>query len=153
MASSTGFAYWPVSLARVIDWRPQIHETGSVATKSTYFLTSTWQVLHSQQLRGGDDHADRSLQYKAALPHLRKTRGRIVCATSGAGHGALFAGWGFYGTTKAAVAFCISQLRLEEPEVTSIGVSPGLCDTNMIRGLIEGQSKPFISLMSRSTQH
>jgi NAD(P)-dependent dehydrogenase (short-subunit alcohol dehydrogenase family) len=64
-----------------------------------------------------------------------------VYATSGAGHGALFRGWGFYGMSKAAVEFEIKQLEFEEPEVTSIGVSPGLCDTKMADSLRAGGRK------------
>jgi NAD(P)-dependent dehydrogenase (short-subunit alcohol dehydrogenase family) len=81
------------------------------------------------------------LQLRFALPELRKTKGRIVYATSGAGHDALFRGWGFYGMSKAAVEFEIKQLKLEEPNVTSIGISPGLCDTKMVGSLIAGKRK------------
>ncbi|KAL4804823.1 hypothetical protein BDV18DRAFT_161915 [Aspergillus unguis] len=74
-----------------------------------------------------------------AIPELRKTKGCVVATTSGAGVGALFAGWGFYGMSKAAVAFMIKQLHLEEKDITAIGISPGLCDTNMIASLRSGQ--------------
>ena len=76
-----------------------------------------------------------------ALSELRKSNGRIVYATSGAGHGALFSGWGFYGMSKAAVEFEIKQLHLEEPGITSLGVSPGLCDTPMVASLKAGRRK------------
>ncbi|KIX96485.1 uncharacterized protein Z520_07751 [Fonsecaea multimorphosa CBS 102226] len=77
--------------------------------------------------------------YRAAIPEVRKTKGRIVLATSGAGHGALFSGWGFYSMSKTAVAFSVSQLKLEEPSIITVGVSPGLCDTKMVRDLMKGQ--------------
>lgn len=64
-----------------------------------------------------------------------------MCATSGAGHGALFSGWGFYGMSKAAVEYEVKQLHLEEPLVTSIGISPGLCDTKMVQTLNTGRRK------------
>lgn len=42
--------------------------------------------------------------------------------------------------SKAAVALLITQLALEEPELTVIGVSPGLCDTKFIQDLLNGKS-------------
>lgn len=51
--------------------------------------------------------------------------------------------------TKAAVAYSISQLGLEEPEITSVGVAPGLCDTKMVQDLIKGQCKCSTSLPSK----
>ncbi|RVX70797.1 hypothetical protein B0A52_05448 [Exophiala mesophila] len=75
---------------------------------------------------------------KHAIPHLRKSEGTIIFTTSAAGLQALFPGWGFYGTSKAAVAFVVKQLQLEEPTLTVLGVAPGLCDTKMIHVLAEG---------------
>ncbi|KAM5353700.1 hypothetical protein ACJ41O_000350 [Fusarium nematophilum] len=76
-----------------------------------------------------------------AIPELRKTKGTVVAATSGAGAAPLFAGWGFYGMSKAAIAFIIMQLGLEEREVTAVGISPGLCDTKMIADLRSGKQE------------
>ncbi|KAH7019578.1 hypothetical protein EDB80DRAFT_561303 [Ilyonectria destructans] len=73
------------------------------------------------------------------IPELRKTKGRVVAATSGAGADALFSGWGFYGMSKAAVVFMIKQLHLEEPDISAVGISPGLCDTKMIENLRAGK--------------
>lgn len=70
----------------------------------------------------------------------------MICATSGAGHQALFSGWGAYGASKAAVSYNLSQLALEEPDIISVGVSPGLCDTKMVQGLRVGQCKSSLSL-------
>ncbi|EXJ92914.1 hypothetical protein A1O3_01470 [Capronia epimyces CBS 606.96] len=77
---------------------------------------------------------------KYALPELRKTKGRITSTTSAAGAEALFKRWGFYGVSKAAVGFLVKQVALEEREngVTAIGISPGLCDTQMVAGLLKG---------------
>ncbi|KAJ5801959.1 uncharacterized protein N7503_004409 [Penicillium pulvis] len=74
-----------------------------------------------------------------AIPELRKTKGCVIAATSGAGVAPLFAGWGFYGMSKAAVAFMVKQLHLEEKDITAIGISPGLCDTKMVASLRSGQ--------------
>lgn len=76
-----------------------------------------------------------------ALPHLRSSHGKVVFTTSGAGKQAFFAGWGFYGVSKAAVAFEVKQLHIEEPSLTVLGLSPGLCDTKMVQGLMEGACK------------
>ncbi|KIW77600.1 hypothetical protein Z517_10046 [Fonsecaea pedrosoi CBS 271.37] len=75
---------------------------------------------------------------KHALPHLRQTHGKVIFTTSAAGQQALFAGWGFYGVSKAAVAFEAKQLHLEEPSLTVLGLSPGLCDTKMVQDLMNG---------------
>lgn len=41
--------------------------------------------------------------------------------------------------SKAAVAFEVKQLHLEEPSLTVLGLSPGLCDTKMVQDLkVEG---------------
>lgn len=46
--------------------------------------------------------------------------------------------------SKASVAFLIKQIALEEPEVTAVGISPGLCDTKMVAGLLTGAREyPF----------
>lgn len=78
------------------------------------------------------------VQLKHAIPHLRKSNGRVIFTTSGAGEMALFAGWGFYGVSKAAVAFEAKQLNLEESSLTVLGISPGLCDTKMVQDLMNG---------------
>jgi NAD(P)-dependent dehydrogenase (short-subunit alcohol dehydrogenase family) len=79
-----------------------------------------------------------------ALPELRKTSGIVTAATSAAGDAPLFSGWGFYGVSKAAVSFMIRQLQLEEPGITAVGISPGLCDTKMIGLLLDG-SRSYIT--------
>jgi NAD(P)-dependent dehydrogenase (short-subunit alcohol dehydrogenase family) len=83
-------------------------------------------------------------QLRHAIPRLREAEGKVVFTTSAAGEKALFAGWGFYGLSKAAVAFEVKQLHIEEPSLTVLGLSPGLCDTKMVRGLMEGacESQP-----------
>ena len=49
---------------------------------------------------------------------------------------------------KAAVAFEAKQLAIEEPLLTSIGISPGFCDTKMVAGLFDGTCKLLSHLQS-----
>jgi hypothetical protein len=54
--------------------------------------------------------------------------------------------------SKAAVGFLIQQVAFEEPEITAVGISPGLCDTKMVGGLLKGectlQSRFLTTLLS-----
>ncbi|KAI4112965.1 MAG: hypothetical protein LQ338_008250 [Usnochroma carphineum] len=68
----------------------------------------------------------------AALPHLRKSKGRIVFTSSGAAS-KHFTGWGAYGCSKAAVEHLAMELPVEEPDVISVSVKPGVVDTEMQR--------------------
>ncbi|KAI0019102.1 short-chain dehydrogenase [Xylariomycetidae sp. FL0641] len=67
---------------------------------------------------------------KEAIPELRKSQGRLVFVSSGAANGA-YAGWGCYGTSKAAMNHLNAHLAVEEPSITSVAVSPGKVDTAM----------------------
>lgn len=67
---------------------------------------------------------------QAALPELRKTQGRIVLVSSGAATHPYF-GWAAYGGTKAVLNHLAATLAVEEPEVTSVSVRPGVVDTQM----------------------
>lgn len=77
-----------------------------------------------------------SLQVKAALPALRESKGRIVFTSSGASVSA-FKGWGLYGASKAAMNHLALTLSVEEPDVTSVAIEPGLVDTEMQREIRE----------------
>jgi len=70
------------------------------------------------------------LQVKEAIPKLRKSNGRIVFISSGAAKSA-YAGWGAYGTSKAAIDHICAHLAVEEPSIISVAVSPGKVDTDM----------------------
>ena len=50
--------------------------------------------------------------------------------------------------SKAAVGFLIKQLHLEEPDIIAVGISPGLCDTKMVHGLINGGREFHVSSLS-----
>lgn len=71
-----------------------------------------------------------SQQTKEAIPELRKSKGRIVYISSGAAVGA-YTAWGAYGTSKAAMNHLCAHVAVEEPEITSVAISPGKIDTDM----------------------
>ena len=73
---------------------------------------------------------------QAALPELRKTKGRIVITSSGAASGA-YQGWGAYGSGKAVLNHVAATLGVEEPDVTTISIRPGVVDTEMQRAIRE----------------
>lgn len=75
-------------------------------------------------------------QIKAALPSLRKTKGNIVLVSSGAAVGA-YATWGAYGASKAVLNHVATTLAVEEPDVTTTSIRPGVVDTDMQRELRE----------------
>ncbi|TGZ82154.1 putative dehydrogenase [Ascodesmis nigricans] len=67
---------------------------------------------------------------QAAIPELRKTKGRAVFVSSGAAVTPYLA-WGAYGAMKAALNHLAMTLAAEEPEIRSISVRPGVIDTQM----------------------
>ena len=67
---------------------------------------------------------------RAALPWLRKMAGRIVNVSSGAATTALAAA-GAYCVSKAALNHFTRILSVEEPNVISVAVRPGVVDTPM----------------------
>lgn len=70
------------------------------------------------------------LMARSALPWLRKRAGRIINVSSGAATTAL-AGAGAYCVSKAALNHFTQVLSVEEPDVTSVAVRPGVVDTPM----------------------
>ena len=73
---------------------------------------------------------------QAALPFLRQSRGRIVITSSGAATGA-YQGWGAYGSGKAVLNHLALTLSVEEPDVTTVSIRPGVVDTEMQRAIRE----------------
>lgn len=67
---------------------------------------------------------------QAALPHLRRTRGRIILTSSLVGT-TPFGGFSAYCVSKAALNMLASVTAQEEPEVTVLAVEPGVVDTSM----------------------
>ena len=73
---------------------------------------------------------------KAAVPELRKSKGRIILTSSGAAiHG--YSSWGAYGASKAAMNHLAITLKTEEPEITTVAIRPGVVDSEMQRELRE----------------
>jgi NAD(P)-dependent dehydrogenase (short-subunit alcohol dehydrogenase family) len=79
-------------------------------------------------------------QVKSALPKLRETKGRIVLTSSGAATAA-YSTWGAYGSSKAALNHLALTLSVEEPDVTTVSIRPGVVDTEMQRQLREVHHK------------
>nr|OQO16581.1 hypothetical protein B0A51_17637 [Rachicladosporium sp. CCFEE 5018] len=73
---------------------------------------------------------------QAALPSLRKSKGCILFTSSGAATGA-YPTWGAYGAAKAALNHFAMTLGVEEQEVVTISVRPGVVDTEMQREIRE----------------
>ncbi|KAI3321427.1 short-chain dehydrogenase [Xylariaceae sp. AK1471] len=73
---------------------------------------------------------------KEAIPELRKSKGRVIFISSGASINAT-AGWGAYGTSKAALNHLSAHLAVEEPSITTVIVSPGKVDTGMQKQIRE----------------
>ncbi len=66
----------------------------------------------------------------AALPALRRSRGRVINVSSGAAHSAIV-GWSAYCAAKAGLTHFTRVVAAEEPEVTCIALRPGVVDTDM----------------------
>lgn len=67
---------------------------------------------------------------KAALPELRKNRGRVINVSSGVVVKPI-AAWTPYCASKAAITALTTILAEEEPEITAIALRPGNLNTNM----------------------
>ncbi|KAI8920147.1 hypothetical protein DFJ77DRAFT_451325 [Powellomyces hirtus] len=74
---------------------------------------------------------------QAAMPHLRANHGRIVLVSSGAAANA-YKGWSAYCTSKAACNMLVAGLGLEEEDVVSVALRPGVVDTEMQQQIREG---------------
>lgn len=83
----------------------------------------------------GQDFTD-DLQSKETIPHLRASKGRVIFTSSGAARGA-YTAWGAYGSSKAAMNSLAQHIAVEEPEITSVAISPGRVDTNMQKEIRE----------------
>jgi NAD(P)-dependent dehydrogenase (short-subunit alcohol dehydrogenase family) len=81
-------------------------------------------------------HSNTPPQIQAALPSLRTTHGRIILTSSGASVSA-YQGWGAYGAGKAVLNHLALTLSVEEPNVTTISIRPGVVDTEMQRQIRE----------------
>jgi len=73
---------------------------------------------------------------KAAIPFLRKQRGRIVFTSSGAAINP-YGAWGAYCASKAALKSLGEVIAAEEADITTVSVRPGMVDTQMQQALRE----------------
>ena len=73
---------------------------------------------------------------KAAIPELRKMKGTILFTSSGAATGA-YPTWGAYGSSKAAMNHLAMTLAVEEKDIITVSVRPGVVDTEMQRDIRE----------------
>ncbi|KAM3421078.1 hypothetical protein BST61_g1492 [Cercospora zeina] len=73
---------------------------------------------------------------KAAIPHLRESKGRIIFTSSGAASYS-YQTWGAYGSSKAAVNHLAGSIGNEEKDIVSISVRPGVVDTEMQKDIRE----------------
>ena len=76
---------------------------------------------------------------QAALPELRKSKGCILFTSSGAATGA-YPTWGAYGSAKAAMNHLAMTLAVEEKEVVTLSIRPGVVDTEMQREIRENHN-------------
>lgn len=67
---------------------------------------------------------------RAALPHLRTVRGRVVNISTGAAV-KVIEGWSAYCAAKAGFAHLTRVLAAEEPQITAVSLRPGVVDTAM----------------------
>ena len=67
---------------------------------------------------------------QAAIPELRKTKGRVINISSGAAEHP-FETWGAYCVSKAGLTQFTRVLAVEELSLTSVTVQPGVADTKM----------------------
>ena len=70
--------------------------------------------------------------FQLVLPHLRAGRGRVVHVSSDAAVEP-YAGWGAYGSAKAALDHATAVLAVEHPELRLFAFDPGDMDTELHR--------------------
>ena len=75
---------------------------------------------------------------QAALPLLRHSRGVVVNVTSDAGRES-YAGWGGYGSSKAALDQMSNILGVEEPDLSVYRFDPGDMNTTMHQEAFPGE--------------
>jgi NAD(P)-dependent dehydrogenase (short-subunit alcohol dehydrogenase family) len=75
---------------------------------------------------------------QAALPLLRRSRGAVIDVTSDAAVQA-YAGWGGYGSTKAALELLSRVLGEEQPDISVWQVDPGDLRTRMHQDAFPGE--------------
>jgi NAD(P)-dependent dehydrogenase (short-subunit alcohol dehydrogenase family) len=72
------------------------------------------------------------------LPHLRSSRGALVAVSSDAAVEA-YAGWGGYGSAKAALDHLVAVLAVENPDLRIYSIDPGDMNTAMHQRAFPGK--------------
>ncbi|MCJ1392022.1 hypothetical protein MMC18_004889 [Xylographa bjoerkii] len=75
----------------------------------------------------------------AAIPELRKSKGCIIFTSSGAAAHS-YSTWGAYGASKSALNHLGMTVGVEEPDITTLSIAPGVVDTEMQRELRDEHS-------------
>ena len=109
----------------VAEWREifDINVFGSLALVRHAFATQNAGNLTASQI-------------KAFLPFLKHSHGRIIICSSGAAI-KTYATWGAYGASKAVLNHLARTLAVEEPDITTIAIQPGVVDTDMQKSIRE----------------
>lgn len=71
---------------------------------------------------------------KLALPHLRKSQGKIIYTSTGVAESPMIA-WSPYCSSKAAMNIFLKGLAREEPEIVCLLVRPGIVETEIVNSL------------------
>lgn len=71
-----------------------------------------------------------------AIPHLRKSQGRILFTSTGIVDNPMIA-WSAYSSSKAAMNVYLKCLAREEPEIISMSVRPGIVETAMVNSVFD----------------
>lgn len=71
-----------------------------------------------------------------ALPHLKKSHGRVVAVSSGASVNPYY-GWAAYGSSKAALNHFILLVAAENDDILAISIAPGVVDSAMQKDIRE----------------
>ncbi|GAB1312165.1 Benzil reductase ((S)-benzoin forming) IRC24 [Madurella fahalii] len=106
------------------------HGALSPMTRIEHASVEEWKQLYDANLFSALALA------KETIPHLRASQGRIIFTSSGAAVSA-YTSWAAYGSSKAALNSLSQHIAVEEPDVTSVAISPGRVDTDMQREIRE----------------
>ncbi|CAE7213639.1 hypothetical protein PTNB85_07025 [Pyrenophora teres f. teres] len=74
---------------------------------------------------------------QASLPHLRRSSNPRIILTSSGASVTPYQSWGAYGAGKAVLNHLAATLAVEEPNITTISIRPGVVDTEMQREIRE----------------
>lgn len=115
---------WPASAQRYI----LINNAGTVAPIAACKNLNDAQALsHAYQLNVLAPMSLCATFLQHSPTHAQR---RIVNISSGAGRRAV-AGWGVYGSSKAALDYYTQVLQLENPDLRAVSLAPGVIDTDM----------------------